>query len=92
MRYRAETSRTAAECIYRIQSERRYNVLPRINYDAMPYERKLSTGEHVASNAFYNSDTACEESHDIFRGYYTYNYFGLEFFDEAPAAETVSEK
>ena len=66
--------------------------MPRINYDAMPYERKLSIGEHVASNAFYNSDMAGGESRDIFRGYFTYNYFGLEFFDEASEVETVSEK
>lgn len=48
----------------------------------MPYDKIVSAGERVLHGGFYYLNNNVEESSDIYRGYYTYNYFGIEFYDD----------
>ena len=52
--------------------------MPQVNYNEIPYERQWSTGERVVSNSFYNPNPDYSESEEIYRGYYTYDLFGLK--------------
>lgn len=56
--------------------------MPKINFDDMPYEKQLSTGERVVSNGFYHPDPDAEESSDIYRGYHAVDLFNI-FLDNA---------
>jgi len=58
--------------------------MPRIDYSKMPYKKLISCGEYVIPGEFYRSDTAIQENPEIYRGYWTYNFFGIEFFDDEP--------
>lgn len=55
--------------------------MPKLDYTDMPFTRQQST-EQAPENAFYNISPDAEESPDIFRGYYTYNFFGLVGADD----------
>ena len=61
--------------------------MPRIDYSKMPYDKIVSAGERVLHGGFYYLNNNVEESSDIYRGYYTYNYFGIEFYDDDTDAD-----
>lgn len=65
--------------------------MPRFNYENMPYKKKYSTGERVPSNGFYNPNKDYKESEDIYRGYYTYSYYGATYWEHDSYKEKATE-
>lgn len=51
--------------------------MPRINFDNMPYEKIVDTGEHVViSGGYYSPDPNYKDDETIYKGYHTFDSFG----------------
>lgn len=62
-----------------------------LNYDLIPYKEKRSTGERVVRNAFYMPDPSEHENPNLYKGYYTDDFFGLEIDAIVPFNETMTK-
>lgn len=50
--------------------------MPRINFDDMPYEKIVDTGDHVViSGGYYSPDPNYKDDETIYKGYYTFDSF-----------------
>ena len=51
--------------------------MPKLNYDKLPYKKVISGIKPPKTNSFYEPIQCDDETHKkIYRGYYTYDYFG----------------
>ena len=51
--------------------------MPKLNYDKPPYKKTISGVKAPKTNSFYEPIQCDDEIHKkIYRGYYTYDYFG----------------
>ncbi len=62
--------------------------MPLINYDLIPYEDEISTGEHVVKNSFYMPGNK-KEAPDMYREYYEYDFGGLEIESIRPGLNNM---
>lgn len=69
--------------------------MPWINYDNMPYKKRLSNGERVVKNGYFCPNPDYQEDRTVYRGYHTFDSFGyqlkhiMSFDDEGKIIRTT---